>query len=124
MLRRSLTSLLMLAALAAAVAAAPAAAGPRTTAAACSSPTLTGPSSVRVGDGYTVSGCGFAPGSMVGLEVVSGGGCCLAMQVAADDSGRLAYSDTASSPGTYRVRATQRVRNRVRVVAEWSFVAS
>jgi hypothetical protein len=124
MLRRSLRSLLVLCALAAALVAVPASAAPPAASTACSSPTLSGPSSVRVGDAYTVSGCGFAPGSMIGLEVAAGGGCCLALNVAADDAGRISYSDTAYSAGTYRVRAVQRVRNKVRVVAEWSFTAS
>ena len=124
MLRRSLRFIVLVAALAAAVAAVPAGAAPRSAATACSTPTLSGPSSVRVGDAYTVSGCGFAPGSMVGIEVTAAGGCCLALNLAADESGRISYSDTAYAAGSYRVRAVQRVRNRSRVVAEWSFTAS
>lgn len=123
MLGRPLTFLLVASALAICVVAVPASAAPHT-AAECSSPTLSGPSFVRVGDGYIVSGCGFAPGSMVGIEVTSAGGCCLALQVAADGSGQIVYQDTARAAGAYRVRATQRVRNRVRVVGEWSFTAS
>ena len=124
MLRRSLRFILLAAALIAAVAAVPAAAAPRGDVSACSAPTLSGPSAVRVGDAYTVSGCGFAPGSMVGIEVTAAGGCCLALNVAADSAGRISYSDSAYAAGAYRVRAVQRVRGRSRVVAQWSFTAS
>ena len=124
MLRRSLRSVLLVAALAAAVVAVPAAAAPHGDATACSAPTLTGPSSVRVGDAYTVSGCGFAPGSMIGIEVTAAGGCCLALNVAADSGGWISYSDRAYAAGTYRVRAVQRVRGKSRVIAQWSFMAS
>jgi hypothetical protein len=89
----------------------------------CASPSLDGPTDVRVGEAYTMTGCGFAPGAMVGLEIAAADGCCLALQVAADDAGRISYHDVASGSGAYRVRASLRVRNRVRVIAQWSFTA-
>lgn len=122
MLRRLTMFVVLAAALAAAVPAA--AAPPHSDATACSTPTLTGPSWVAVGDAYTLSGCGFAPGSMVGIEVTAAGGCCLALNLAADESGRISYSDRAYAAGSYRVRAVQRVRNKARVLAQWSFTAS
>ena len=51
---------------------------------ACSTPTLTGPTQARVGENYTVTGSGFAPGSIVPLEITEAGGCCLALQHVAD----------------------------------------
>jgi hypothetical protein len=91
----------------------------------CSTPTLTGPSQARVGDAYTVTGCGFAPGSLVPLEVTEAGGCCLALNRVADSSGAFAFTSTAWGAGTYRVRAlVRRNASRWRVAATWSFQAS
>ncbi|SRR6266545_7012198 len=123
MFRRSITLILVLAALATAVAASPAAAK-RRGGTGCSSPTLTGPASARVGDPYTVNGCGFTPGSIVPLEIAEAGGCCLALNKLADSSGRFSYSSTVWGAGLYRVRASVRSHNRWRVAASWSFQAS
>lgn len=91
----------------------------------CSTPTLTGPTQAQVGDSYTVSGCGFAPGSLVPLEITEGGGCCMALNKVADASGALSHTGNVSTAGTYRVRAlTRRNNGRWRVVSSWSFQAS
>jgi hypothetical protein len=91
---------------------------------ACSSPTLTGPAQARVGETYTVNGCGFAPGSLVPLEVTEAGGCCLALNKVADAEGRFSYTSNVWGAGTYRVRALSRRNNgRWRVAATWSFQA-
>jgi hypothetical protein len=90
----------------------------------CSSPTLTGPTQARVGETYTVNGCGFAPGSLVPLEVTEAGGCCLALNKVADAEGRFSYTSNVWGAGTYRVRALSRRNNgRWRVAATWSFQA-
>jgi hypothetical protein len=109
-----------------AVAAAPAPAAPKNAdAAACSSPTLTGPSAVSAGDTYAIDGCGFAPGSLVPIEVTESGGCCIAYNLLADASGRFTVTRSATSAGYYRVRASGQRRNgRWIVLAEWSFSAS
>jgi hypothetical protein len=92
---------------------------------ACSIPTLTGPTQARVGESYTVTGCGFAPGSLVPLEVTEAGGCCLALNMFADENGTFSFTSTAWGAGLYRVRAlTQRNgKGRWRVAATWSFQA-
>jgi hypothetical protein len=89
----------------------------------CSSPTLTGPTQARVGETYTVSGCGFVPGSMVPLEITEASGCCGALNVWASSTGTFAYSGSVWAAGTYRVRASVRRHNRWRVAATWSFQA-
>lgn len=92
---------------------------------ACSSPTLTGPTQARVGDMYTVTGCGFAPGSLVPLEITEASGCCMALNRVADSTGAFSHTADVWAPGTYRVRALARRNNgRWRVVASWSFQAS
>jgi hypothetical protein len=92
---------------------------------ACSSPTLTGPTQARVGDSYTVSGCGFAPGSLVPLEVTEASGCCMALNKVADANGALSHTGNVWAAGTYRVRALSRGKNgRWRVAASWSFQAT
>jgi hypothetical protein len=86
---------------------------------------LTGPGAVSVGASYTIEGCGFAPGSLVPLEVTEGGGCCIAYNLLADAFGRFTVTRSANSAGYYRVRAAGQRRNgRWVVVAEWSFNAS
>jgi hypothetical protein len=91
----------------------------------CFSPTLTGPTEARVGESYTVSGCGFAPGSMVPLEITEAGGCCGAVNRVADSAGAFSYSGSVWGAGTYRVRASvRRNNNRWRVAASWSFQAT
>jgi hypothetical protein len=90
----------------------------------CFSPTLTGPTQARVGESYTVSGCGFAPGSMVPLEITEAGGCCGAVNRVADSAGAFSYSGSVWGAGTYRVRASVRRNNRWRVAASWSFQAT
>jgi len=92
---------------------------------ACSSPTLSGPTQARVGDSYTVSGCGFAPGSLVPLEITEASGCCMALNKVADANGTLSHTGNVSAAGTYRVRALKRGNNgRWRVSASWSFQAT
>jgi hypothetical protein len=89
----------------------------------CSSPTLSGPTEARVGQTYTVSGCGFSPGSLVPLEITEASGCCSAVNRFADSAGRFTYSGSVWAAGTYRVRASVRRSNRWRVAATWSFQA-
>ena len=98
--------------------------GPPPPAAGCSTPTLTGPTQARVGDAYTVSGCGFTPGAPVALEITEADGCCGAVNRWADSSGAFSYSGSVWAAGTYRVRASVQRRNRWRVVASWSFQAT
>src|SRR5262245_54785157 len=126
MLRRSTALVLVLAGLAVIAVVAPSAgARPGAPVSDCSSPTLSGPSSVAVGGSYTVTGCGFTPGSLVPVEVTEGGDCCIAYNVGADSSGRITLTRTAYSAGYYRVRASGQRRNgRWIVVAEWSATAS
>jgi hypothetical protein len=91
----------------------------------CSSPTLSGPTQARVGDSYTVSGCGFAAGSLVPLEITEASGCCMALNKVADAGGALSHTGNVSAAGTYRVRALTKGKNgRWRVAASWSFQAS
>ena len=100
------------------------AAKPQPAAGSCLSPTLTGPSSASVGGTYTVTGCGFKPGSLVPIEVTEAGGCCFATNKVADENGRLSYTGNVWASGTYRVRASVRFHTRWRVAAAWSFQAS
>lgn len=92
----------------------------------CSTPTLTGPTQARVGENYTVTGCGFAPGSIVPLEVTEAGGCCLALQQVADANGTFSHTSYVWGAGLYRVRALVKRKGsgRWRVGAAWSFQAS
>jgi hypothetical protein len=91
----------------------------------CLSPTLSGPTQARVGDSYTVSGCGFAPGTLVPLEITEASGCCMALNKVADANGALSHTGNVSAAGTYRVRALSRGKNgRWRVASSWSFQAS
>ena len=124
MLIRRIALPVLATALIAATFAAPASAG-KADPSSCSSPTLSGASQLQVGDVYTVAGCGFAPGALVPLEIAEADGCCMALNVLADSSGRFVYSDAVWAPGTYRVRAAAQRREGARwvVVAEWGFVA-
>lgn len=100
----------------------PASAGRPESATACSSPALSGPSTAVVGELYTVDACGFAPGTLVAVEVTEAGGCCLALNAGTDGDGRFSYSGDVRGPGMYRLRASLPRRNgRYVVVAEWSF---
>jgi hypothetical protein len=120
--RRCLPSLLVVIVLAA-VAAAPAAAT-KPVASSTSTPALSGPASAHVGDTYTIEGSGFAPGSRVPLEIAEAGGCCIALNMFADASGRFSYSSSVWAPGTYRVRAFVEARNgRMREAASSTFDA-
>src|SRR5262245_62115527 len=83
----------------------------------CPSPTRTGPALARVGENYTISGCGFAPGSIVPLELTEADGCCLGLQQVADANGRFAQTSYVWGPGLYRTRAMVKRNNRWRVVA-------
>ena len=125
MLKHRLPLMLVAVALTAAALAAPVSAGKPTSSVACSTPTLTGPVAPQVGDNYTIEGCGFTPGALVPLEITEADGCCMALNVRADESGRFVYTDSVWAPGYYRVRASARHRsgNRWVVVAEWSFEA-
>jgi hypothetical protein len=124
MLIRRIALPVLATALIAAATAAPASAG-KADPSSCSTPTLSGESQRQVGDVYTVAGCGFAPGALVPLEIGEADGCCAALNVLADSSGRFVYSGAVWAPGTYRVRAgaPRRGNARMAVVAEWSFVA-
>ena len=118
-----LTGLVLAAALTAAVASAPAASARKggTTVAA---PTLSGPAVAHVGETYTVTGSGFAAGSLVPLELAEAGGCCIALNMVADLGGTFSYTGEVWAPGTYRVRAlVPRNGGRWRVAASWSFEA-
>jgi hypothetical protein len=88
-----------------------------------SAPTLTGPTVAHVGETYTIDGSGFAPGSTVPLEIMEADGCCMALNMVADDYGKFSYTDDVWAPGAYRVRALVKRSNRWRVAAEWSFQA-
>ena len=113
----------MAAALIAAVAAPPAAAG-KPGGGAWSGPALSGPATAYVGEVYTVIGSGFAPGSLVPLEIAEADGCCIALNLVADSGGTFSYSGEVWAPGTYRVRAlVPRNGGRWRVAASWSFEA-
>ena len=92
----------------------------------CASPMLTGPTEARVGETYTVNGCGFAPGSLVPLEITEAGGCCLALNKVADADGNFSHTGNVWAAGSYRVRALAKRKgsNRWRVAATWSFQAS
>lgn len=92
----------------------------------CSTPTLSGPSQARVGENYTLTGCGFAPGQLVPLELTEAGGCCLSANRFADANGAFSYTGFVWGSGTYRARATaqRNGKGRWRVVASWSFQAS
>jgi hypothetical protein len=92
----------------------------------CSTPTLSGPSQARVGESYTITGCGFAPGRLVPLELMEAGGCCLALNRFADANGNLSFTGVVWGEGLYRARASaqRNGKGRWRVVASWSFQAS
>jgi hypothetical protein len=105
------------------VATAAAVAGARPTSTAESS--LAGPSTAHVGETYIIAGSGFAPGSLVPLEIAEAGGCCIALNMVADAGGSFSYTGEVWAPGTYRVRAFAQ-RNgsgRWRVLSSWTFEA-
>jgi hypothetical protein len=122
-LRRIAPLLLIMAALAVAAVVAPASAR-KLSVASCSSPTLTGPTSAVVGQSYTVDGCGFAPGSVVPLEIAEADGCCIALNQVADDTGRFSYTGWVYAPGAYQVKAWVKRSTQWRLGASWSFTAS
>lgn len=88
-------------------------------------PALTGPVAAAVGEQYTVVGSGFAPGSLVPLEIAEADGCCIALNMVADAYGSFSYTGEVWSPGTYRVRAfvPRNGSGRWRAAASWSFEA-
>lgn len=88
-------------------------------------PALSGPVAAKVGDRYTIVGSGFAPGSLVPLEVAEADGCCIALNMVADTSGSFSYASDVWAPGTYQVRASapRNGSGRWRVAASWSFEA-
>jgi hypothetical protein len=108
-------------ALAALAASGPAAARPSSMA----GPLLTGPLVAHVGDFYTITGSGFAPGSVVPLEIAEADGCCIALNMVADDHGGFSYTGAVWAPGAYRVRALvpRNGSGRWRIVASWAFEA-
>jgi hypothetical protein len=122
MFRRYLSSTLIAAVLLV-LAASPAGAAKPGASTASSGPTLTGPTVAHVGETYTVNGSGFAPGSIVPLEVAEAGGCCIALNMVADENGAFSYSGLVYAPGAYRVRAFVYRNARARVAASWSFDA-
>ena len=91
----------------------------------CSSPTLSGPTQAQVGQSYTITGCGFAPGRLVPLELMEAG-CCSAISRFADADGNLSFTRSVSGAGQFRTRASaqRNGKGRWRVVASWSFQAS
>jgi hypothetical protein len=120
--RRCLSFVLLMAALGAVVAVAPATAG-KPSGTTSSGPKLTGPAVAYVGETYTIDGTGFAPGSLVPLEIAEANGCCIALNLVADEAGRISYTGEVYAAGAYRTRALAKSRNRWRVAAEWSFTA-
>jgi hypothetical protein len=121
--RRYFSLVLIAAALSAVVATAPASAA-KPSGGTSTGPTLTGPTVAHVGETYTVNGSGFAPGSLVPLEIAEADGCCIALNLVADEYGKFSYTSDVWAPGTYRVRVLVKRNARWRVAAEWSFVAS
>ena len=97
MLIRRIALPVLATALIAAATAAPASAG-KADPSSCSTPTLSGDAQRHVGDVYTVAGCGFAPGALVPLEIGEADGCCSALNVLADSSGRLLSTSTSTRP--------------------------
>jgi len=125
MTRRLFPLLLVAAVFAAAMVAGPAMARkPAASSEACSTPTLSGPASVAVGASYTIDGCGFAPNTMVPIEITAADGCCMAMNMVSDSTGRFTYHGEADRAGGYRIRAAVLRHDRWVVAAEWSFTAS
>jgi hypothetical protein len=84
---------------------------------------LGGPTVASVGEMYTIDGSGFAPGSLVPLEIAEANGCCIALNLVADESGRISYTGEVYAAGSYRVRAFVKRNTRWRVAAEWTFMA-
>jgi hypothetical protein len=122
-LRRGIP-LLLIVAMAVTVAAVAPASARRLSAVPCSSPSLTGPSAGVVGETYTVDGCGFAPGSLVPLELAEANGCCIALNLVADEFGKFSYTGWVYAPGAYQVRAWVKRNTQWRLAASWSFYAS
>jgi hypothetical protein len=121
-MRRCIAPILLAAALSAVVAVAPATAG-KPGAGTSTGPKLTGPSTAHVGETYTIDGSGFAPGALVPLEIGEADGCCIALNLVADASGRISYTGDVYAAGAYRTRALVKRNSRWRVGAEWSFTA-
>jgi hypothetical protein len=103
------------------LAAVPAAARPTESTA----PALSGPAIAHVGETYTITGSGFAPGALVPLEIAEAGGCCIALNMVADATGRFSYAAEVWAVGAYRVRALapRNAGGRWRVAASWAFEA-
>jgi len=97
--------------------------GPRPRAA-CSEPTLTGPSVVAVEDTYSIAGCGFEPGQIVPFVGGEANGCCWSVNMVADANGVFSYEGWAWGSGTYTFKALESTRNSYRAAATWSFEAS
>lgn len=123
-MKRYFLVMVMTAGLAIAVAAPPAA-GARSNSEPCSSPTLTGPAAAQVGERYTVSGCGFARWSLVPLNIAEAEGCCMALNMFADEYGRFSYTGDVWAQGTYGVMAwaPRNGSGRWNLAASWTFEA-
>jgi hypothetical protein len=116
----AVTALCLIACLAAVVPAAAAKRGANATA----GPALAGPAVAYVGETYTITGSGFAPGNLVPLEIGEASGCCIALNMVADEEGRFSYTGEVWAAGAYSVRAlAPRNGGRWRVAASWSFQA-
>lgn len=72
------------------------------------------------GGQYTVAGSGFAANKAVSFSIASPG-CCLAFNVWADSSGRVSFSRTTGSPGTYKIDAYQLSGRKYALMATVSF---
>ena len=119
--RRSLIGITVLATLLGVALSGPATAAKRAGGGGTAGPALTGPTTAWVGETYTVRGSGFAPGSLVPLEIAEADGCCIALNLVADGDGGFSYTGEVWAPGSYRVRAlSQRNGGRWRVAASWS----
>jgi hypothetical protein len=123
-MRRYFSPLLVAAALSTVMAFAPAVAA-RPSSSLYSGPALTGPTVAHVGDAYTIDGSGFAPLSLVPLEIAEANGCCMALNMVADEYGRFSYRGDVWAPGTYTVRAwmPRNGNGRWHLAASWTFEA-
>jgi len=87
----------------------------------CSSPALSGVHG-DVGGTYTVTGCGFAPGTPVNITIGEANGCCRGVTRWADANGEVSYSGNVWAAGEYKFSAALQAKNGAwRVVAQWGF---
>ena len=90
----------------------------------CSSPTLTGRATVGLNETFVVTGCGFEPGVLVPFMGGEAGGCCFAVTLRADSTGRLSYETWAWAAGVYTYKALEETRNGYRTAASWNTTVS